>query len=321
MALALLPAFGHRAFADEPSEQSIEAASLIEAALINLRSIESFDVVISTSDLIEYKDGSLLELEMTERWIRDQDNNRSLLIRVGNKQLFEGEKENIAVKKDPIIRVALESEGTAKLREFPKRISSRRCPPGLVFEDMVGAPDFRLISVARFPAHTLPDEVLDPILGAATVPSKDHSMSANSQGLATVSLRSKSSEKSAVLTRWSFDTNHSIPTSVRSTRLWTDKQKSPSPIFVEQYEWSMINGIHVPRSISGERGDDFKRGPDGKQIPAVHSYDVTFKWRSVNKPLEEDLFDEKVLSDIGMARKLADFEHAEDRSEPLDTVQ
>ena len=162
LSLVLFATMNVLAFRTLPAQESaapsgpVEAASLIKANLINLQSISSFDVLIETSDLVELENGEILEVKMRERWVRDEPNNRSLLVRAGERRAFLS-KQKVATS-PKIINVGLELNGRLEIREFPKPAMKQQCPPGTQFEQMLVTPDLRLISLGRYPAPTFDDK-------------------------------------------------------------------------------------------------------------------------------------------------------------------
>lgn len=268
-----------------PTAAEIEGAALLEAHIANLEAVQSYDVIITSSDLIESSGLELIEIIVAERIVHSVDPPFDLYVRRAEKiPLNSGSDE--PSKPQIAYRYGLMAEGKLHMRSFPENLRTAKVGVGIRFEDVLATPVIEMIGLARFPTPgSIPADILKGTITDLRTPQKRHTMQNDIDGDCTVVFQDSKNSDLAwhCRRRYQIDIENLVVSSLRySHRRKGSKEWIPD--VAEEIFWGKAGAIRLPKSCVGEAIVN-KKDPKGEFGKETHSYDYRFTWLSVNEKI------------------------------------
>lgn len=266
--------------ADEESDRSSRlAASLIDGALHNNRSLSSFDVLIKMEKMVMPPNGHVSVVNTTSRYMQD-DNGRQL---IAHWKVFDKLNKDEA-KNTQATLTAFFYENEKNRIVFFNDFGKRTMPTDSLdrFRDISLAPRFSTVGFVGFPHRHSRLTEKDPYWESITIPS-EHTTAKNisDQSASVSSIVIKNGEE-VRRTEWTFDLIIMMPTQRKTfyTHSVTGKRL---PEQSEQYQWENKSGVNVPIKIRREVRQIAKDEETGRQVPYSEFYDTTLVWNMANE--------------------------------------
>lgn len=248
------------------TQRQIEAASLLDAHIANFDSIQSFDLLIESTDFITGLPDRTQEIQAKERWLHSKEQKFDLHVRSAKTLWVDLRKGD---RKEPAKAIGYQFQmlknGRLFSRVMPQRLNSVLIGGTNVrFESESCVPILQFVGLERYPMPgSLPENYRDSMLHKYRTPQRHHSMVESRGGDVTVFVQDDKDSPHPwhYRRRFEVDTRNLV---IRSFRMSQRKRgtRSWSPMTVEEISWGKVGDIRVPRKCSGESVEN-KKDKDG----------------------------------------------------------
>lgn len=283
----------------QSSDSSIDAASLCTAFQDNLRAIEAFDVLIRTEVIWTGLEGDIEQTESTIRLIWQAEPERCFAMCRRRQSGIVEEKELPQLSQT----TALVYDGKMSYaRHNQSGVVTYSFDSGRLLSTLSDIPSIHFIGVAKYPESFMPNYwgTLNHIYALfGPTPTRRYELSGNS----TVSIRDERLQSTDLIR---FDLAELVPLSIVGYF-----HPSVGEKFVrwrESYEFQKKSEIRVPTRISGEARH--VRSFKGIKKRGHDLYDVELIWRSINEPVNDEVFARDKMEDLDHLLKMLTLEES-----------
>ena len=275
------------------------AASLFSAVLHNHRDIEEMDVRFELEYVAMKPDSQLTLRTIKARIARgSKEQGLTLFARIAESQEFDSEDGN-PTEHNVAAYVIGPRNQVQQVDAFGKKTAN--FPSKLIRNARIGIPDLETIGFVSFP-HIAPLAGSDdPYWESLMVPSDESVAYPSTDGHAKVIQKHFHDDQFTGETIWRFDLTRLMPTQRRM--YYRDANGKLQLKEIENYEWKLVNGVNVPKSIRCEVRQNYRNEETGELVGFSEIYTTEFNWKSVNTPISTNVFE---LEDLKTANDIKD---------------
>ncbi len=265
---------------------SEQAASLLQALLLNNRSIDRYDVLFTREVLAVKPSGEVNSYKSRCRLCRDRESKSWLATCAMQTDDWTENDEPLSSKR--VFGLLVTPEGKAYLRnpdgirEIPK-VNVPRAPkyvgwPALFTLGLEAFPDTQTVESSN---NLFWERVILGRRGLASAPT--------SSGEITVRLAVDHENSDSVEYAWTFDPSTMLP---KSRDVAVRLRDSGKRVLKERdrIEWEEMSGVYVPKSIHRSVLRTFANGKNGGSESYETNDDTEFEWKEISADLDESLF-------------------------------
>jgi hypothetical protein len=261
------------------------AASLLEALLLNNRSIDRYDVLFTREVLSVDPAGAVSEFKTKYRICRDRYKRTWLATCALQSDTWKGDTEPVSSKR--VIGLLVTSDGHAYVRD----LNGIREVPETDVERMPAlteCPSFLTLGLEAFPdTHTVDssadgywNRVFQGRIGLSSDPGID--------GQVIVRLTVPNKDSDPVDYKWIFDAATMLPR-VREAAVVLRRSGKRLVKERDNLQWTEISGVNVPLSIHRSTLRT-SVAADGSRVSFEITDDTEFEWNQVGSELNDTLF-------------------------------
>jgi len=298
------------AFPIDKSEIAVHA-SVYEVFLSNAMAWETGDILVRVTELEDSTERSgkvgdlVVESTVTYRIRFDHASRQYLCLRQFEFELLllahpELDADSIEKNRIEQIGFSLQNE-VATMRKVPQKLRKLKAnlTPSDLFEKF-SIPEFRstgLVTEAMGGSMAHLNTLVTRLSGGNDIASASHTLAGNLKFTRRTPVPGSGGEQFFV-TDIEFDDESCLPI-LKDSKVdvvSSEGTRKVVPNFIERIKWKELSGVYVPESLSKESKGHTRIG--GKKFGVDRTVNMEFKWISLNKEMNVEDFDAKLLEDF-----------------------
>ncbi len=275
-------------------DQVAEVASIFTAFANNLRSLETYDLLIQMESSWVSDKAPLSQTAKYVRLMFDQERQRYLTVQRETTDGWVRPNEGVQTQRVDLLTAAVSIDHVTALRlRQDIRFHSLSMEEG--FSLMQHTPDIQNIGLYGFPAGFRPQGQEKRSVERRRLMAHVNKIEMDENHFSV-----EFQDAETIIRSISFDRQEMVP---RSTKEWfTSKDGDRRMTWKEDYQFSVHQGVQLPIKLVQEKKES--REYETKKVSGVSMMIVDFHWLKVNESLDDKYFIKSILDDDNLLMQL-----------------